>query len=138
MSAVNDAKLALHAEIHATRDAVTEACRQAATILGTHATTTASAAKVTVIIRAGMIPAMSSESPIVGIALRPGKEGTIIVDATIERYRTIQSTFFFVRVGPKRLVGMSSYKNLLRSLKNELQAIDTGQGSIAMTGASGR
>jgi hypothetical protein len=135
MAARTDSQIGVQATVFASRDAVVEACTRAANVLGNHASASSSAAKVTVKILPGMIKSMSKVSPTVGIDLSPGSaEGSIDVNAHIESYRTSQSALLgFIPIGPKLLVGKSTYLNFLTSLEQELAAIDTGKGTIRRT-----
>jgi len=49
----------------------------------------------------------------------------------IEKYRTAQSTFMMIPVGPKTLVGKGTYVSLLKSLEQELRAVDRDWGQCA-------
>lgn len=137
MAADRDAQIGLHASVHSSRDEVIAACTRAASLLGKHASVSVASAKVTVKIFPGLVQAMSSVSPLVGITLKPGDaDDAIVVDAKIERYRTLQSQFLFIPIGPKQLSGKSSYLNLLKALEQELVAIDKGGGSVRRTGVA--
>ncbi len=137
MAAKTDVQIGLDAVIYAPPERVIEACQRAAEVLGKRANAVATSAKVTVEILPGMITMLSSVSPSVGISLSPGTDGSVVVKARIEAFRTAQSTFLMIPVGPKTLVGRSSYLTLLKSLEQELKAIDQGRGSVARTGAVG-
>jgi hypothetical protein len=97
--------------------------------MGKRAEATAANAKVTVKIFPGVIRAISEVSPLVGINLKPGADGRVVVEVRIERYRTTSAI-----IGPKVLDGKSAYKNLLTSLEQELEAIGDGSGVIRRTG----
>ena len=135
MAAKTDSQIGVQATVFASREAVVEACTRAAGVLGSHASASTSGAKVTVKILPGMIKSMSKVSPLVGINLKPGSaEGSIDVNAQIESYRTSQSALLgFIPLGPKLLVGKSTYMNFLTSLERELAAIDAGNGTIRRT-----
>ena len=135
MAAKTDSQIGLHAIIYASREHIIEACVRAAGVLGKHAQASASSARVTVNILPGLVTKLSATSPVVGINLKPGTEGNIVVDARVERYRTVQTRYMMIPVSPKRLVGKSTYLNFLTSLEQELKAIDAGQGSRQRTGA---
>jgi hypothetical protein len=129
MSAKTDVKLGLYAEIRASRQEVVDACLRAVAVMGKRAEATAANAKVTVKIFPGVIRAISEVSPLVGINLKPGADGRVVVEVRIERYRTTSAI-----IGPKVLDGKSAYKNLLTSLEQELEAIGDGSGVIRRTG----
>jgi len=137
MAAKTDVQIGLDAVIYAPPERVIGACQRAAEVLGKRANAVTTSAKVTVEILPGMITMLSSVSPSVGINLSPGNDGSVVVKARIETFRTVQSTFLMIPVGPKTLVGKSSYLTLLKSLEQELKAIDQGRGSVARTGAVG-
>jgi hypothetical protein len=136
MSAKQDKERGLQATVYATREQVVEACTRAVDFLGKHASVTASSAKLTVKIYPGPVQKLSSISPTVNVSLRPGDDGAILVNARIEHYRTVQSRFLLIPMGPKRLVGKGSYVNFLKSLSQELSAIDAGRGRVQLTGVS--
>jgi hypothetical protein len=135
MAAKTDVQIGLHAVIYASPEQVMEACQRAAEVLGKRANSVATPAKVTVKILPGIIAKLSTVSPVVGISLTAGPDGRVVIEARIEAFRTAQSTFLMIPVGPKTLVGKSTYLNLLKSLEQELKAIDRGQGSVERTGA---
>jgi len=137
MAAKTDVQVGLHAEVYATHEQVTEACQKAAEVLGKRATAVVTPAKVTVSILPGLVTSLSPVSPLVGISLAPGGDGKVVIDARIEKYRTAQSTFMMIPVGPKTLVGKGTYLSLLKSLEQELRAVDRGQGSVRRTSAAG-
>lgn len=137
MAAQADVQVGLHAEVYATHEQVIEACQKAAEVLGKRATAEVTPAKVTVNILPGLVPSLSPVSPLVGIRLAPGGDGRVVVDARIEKYRTVQSTFMMIPIGPKTLVGRGTYLSLLKSLEQELRSIDGGQGSVRRTSAAG-
>ncbi len=137
MAAKTDVQIGLHAEVYATHEQVVEACRKAAEILGKRATAVVTPAKVTVSILPGLVSSLSPVSPLVVISLAPGGDGCVLVDARIEKYRTVQSRVMMIPVGPKTLVGRGTYFNLLKSLEQELRAVDRGQGSVHRTGSAG-
>jgi hypothetical protein len=136
MSAKTDIQIGVHATVFATRDEVAAACRKAAEALGNRATVSVSAAKITVKIQPGLVKAVSPVSPTVGINLRPGKDGAIVVDAKIEQWRTRQQRVFLIPVAPKMLIGKSSYLSFVQSLEQELRAVDRGRGSVRRVGAA--
>ena len=139
MAAKQDAQIGLRATVHADQSAVINACARSAEILGTHADVTTTGNKVTVRIKPGMVKAMSSVSPVVGMTVSsPGNDGAVIVTVRIESFRTVQTKYMFlIPLGPKRLVGKSSYVNLLRSVEQELRAVDSSKATIvSRTGAS--
>lgn len=136
MSAQRDAQIGLRASLHAGRDEVVAACLRAAEVLGRHASVSASPAKVVVQIFPGLRKSAAHVSPLVGIALAPGDDGTVLLAAGIERYRTVRPAFLMIGVGPKALVGKSTYLNFLKALEAELGAIDGGKGTIQRTKAS--
>jgi hypothetical protein len=138
MAAKQDSQIGLRATVHAEQSAVINACARSAEILGTHAEATTAGNKVTVRIKPGMVKAMSSVSPVVGmIVSSPANEGAVTVTVRIESFRTVQTKYmFFIPIGPKRLVGKSSYLNLLRSVEQELRAIDSSKAAVvSRTGA---
>lgn len=135
MSAQDDVKVGLQATVHATRDDVIAACTRAAASLGNHASATASSAKVTVKILPGLVKSMSKASPTVGVDLKPGNDGQVVLRAKVEQYLIFQSRLFFIPFGPKQLVGKSYYQKFLTALERELQALDSGKGSIQRIGA---
>jgi len=136
MALTDDLSIGLRATLNAPRDQVVEACLNAANVLGTHAQASAASAKVTVKIYPGMVQKLSKVSPLVGIALKPGANETVEVIVKIEKYVSLQSRFFLIPVGPKRLMGKSTYLNFLSSLEQELHAINKGGGSIQRIGGS--
>ena len=78
---------------------------------------------------------LSKVSPTVGVSLLPQANGATRVVVKVAHYRTIQSSFMFIPIGPKRLVGRSEYLNLLQSLKQELgtmQEIDNPEGEATI------
>ena len=85
MSAKTDVKLGLYAEIRASRQEVVDACLRAVAVMGKRAEATAANAKVTVKIFPGVIRAISEVSPLVGINLKPGADGRVVVEVRIER-----------------------------------------------------
>jgi hypothetical protein len=119
-----DVKVEFHATVHATRDEVAFACVRAASSLGWHAKSEVEPEKVTVKIFLGVVPVMTKVSPLVGITLHAGIYGDVSLVARIERYKTLQSRFYFIRLGPKRLRGKAQYTKLLRTLEQELRALD--------------
>ncbi len=134
MSVKDDVTIGLQATVNATRDEVVQACELAAAMLGTHAQVSVASTKVTVKVLPGMIQKMSKTSPLVAINLQPGEDNSVVLAAKIERYLTLQSRFFLIPVGPKRLLGKSLYLNLLTALEQELRAIDKGGGQIRRVG----
>ena len=77
-------------------------------------------------------------SPIVAIKMTPDEDQSITkVNVGIVEYATRQETFLFIPIGPKQLEGASTYKNLLKSLKQELEGIDNRQGAVELTGPHG-
>lgn len=135
MGADQDVKRGLRATVHASQDDVMRACMKAVEVLGKYAVASAGTAKITVKIHARLVRQASKMSPTVGIGVTPGKaEGSTIVRVDIENYATRQEKFLFIPLGPKQLEGASVYKNLLKSLKQELEAIDEGRGRVELTG----
>lgn len=136
MSAQRDAQIGLRASLHAGRDEVVAACVRAAEVLGRHANVSASSAKVVVQIFPGLSKSAAHVSPLVGVTLTPGNDGTVMLAARIERYRTVRPAFLMIGVGPKALVGKRTYLNFLKALEAELGALDDGHGTIQRTKAS--
>lgn len=136
MSALRDAQIGLRASLHAGRDEVVAACLRAADVLGGHASASASSAKVVVWIFPGFLKSAAHVSPLVGVTLTPGNDGTVLLVAKVERYRTVRPAFLMIGVGPKALVGKSTYLNFLKALEAELGALDGGRGTIQRTKAS--
>ena len=130
MSATNDKSLGLTAVLFAPRDQVIDAVLKSVTTLGSHASAARASSKVTVKIYPGLVQKLSSVSPTVGVTLRPGPGEAVSLSARIEQYRTVQSRMFLIPVGPKRLVGKSTYKNFLDSLAQELRPLTGAEGSV--------
>ena len=131
MGAKQDVQHGVTADVRADRDAVVGACQRAAETLGKHARVQANAAKVTVQILPGVSQTFSSVSPTVGINLRPGRDGHVHLEASVESHRTVQSTVFgFIPAGPKRLVGRQYFFRFLNALETELAALDPVSGSV--------
>jgi hypothetical protein len=133
VSAKHDVQIGVHAIVYAPLEDVRDACARAAAFLGNRARTSSSSAKITVQILPGLVTKISHVSPTVGITLRPGKDGAIVVDTRVEQHRTLQQRIMLIPVGPKRLVGKASYMNLLTSLEQELKAVNRGKGVVERT-----
>jgi hypothetical protein len=134
MSITDDTKMGLRATVYAGRDEILKAAQKAAEVLGTHAESTAGAAKVTVRCYPGLVRAMSRESPVIGVELAPGDGNAINVRATIEHYRWTRQRVMWIPVTPKMMTGKRTAKTYLRALKQELEAIDTGRGNAQLIG----
>jgi hypothetical protein len=136
MSAKHDVQIGLNATVVASQDEVLAACTQATTFLGKHVRQSTSPAEVKVAILPGLVTKISVVSPIVAISLTPGDGGSIQIRVRIERWKTVQSRFLLVPIGPKRLVGKGQYLRLLTSLEQELRAIDRGRRTFQRVGAN--
>jgi hypothetical protein len=136
MSVQEDVKVEFHATVHATRDDVAFACVRAASALGWHGQSIVEPMKVTVKVLPGLMPLLKNVSPLVGITLDAGRANEISLVARIERYKTLQSRFYFIRLGPKRLRGKNQYRKLLTTLEHELRAIDQGGGQYQWVGGT--
>jgi hypothetical protein len=136
MSITEDASMGLRATVYAAREDVIKAAQKAVEVLGTHAEATAGAAKVTVRIYPGLVRAFSAQSPVVGVELAPGDGDGIKVRAKIEHYRWTRQRVMWIPVSPKMMTGRRTCKTFLRSLKQELEAIDSGPGSVELVGVS--
>ena len=128
----DDIQVGIQGSILAPREEVLAACMRAVEVLGRHASASASSTKVSVKIFPGLV--QKNVSPLVGITLAPGDNGRVNFSVRIEKYQTSQASLVFVGVGPKSLVGKSSYKNLLTALEQELAAIPNGNTSIKRIG----
>ena len=133
MSAKNDIQAGFDLIVCATRDDVVAACRRSIEFLGKHADIASSSSKLVIKIKPGLSANLSTVSPTVGVSLLPQSTGDIRVIVKIDQYRTIQSRFMFIPVGPKRLSGKTEYLNLLTSLKQELGAVNRPKGHVAAT-----
>lgn len=134
MSIKVDAAMGLQGTVHADREDVIKAAKKAVDALGSHAEASAGAAKLTVGFYPGLVRAFSSRSPVVGVDLAPGEGGCIIVRANIESYRSVRQRVYWIPVTPKRMIGKRTAKSFLRALKQELEAIDNGKGSVELVG----
>jgi len=136
MALNEDIAIGLQATVNASREEVVNACLNAASVLGSHAQATAASAKVTVKIFPGLVQKLSKVSPLVGVTLKPSTNDTIEVIVRIEKYVSLQSKFFLIPMGPKRLMGKATYMNFLSALEQELRAINNGGGRIQRIGES--
>ena len=137
MSAAKDIQRAVNARVYASQEDVIAAIKRAAGTLGKQAEVNASDSKVTINVYPGLARKLSNISPVVGVTVRGGPDGAVLVTTKVEKYRTSQAVFLFFRVGPKELVGKGPFKNLLRALEQELSALNSdGRGSVALVAPS--
>jgi hypothetical protein len=136
MTVQEDARVELHAAVHASRDDVVGACVRAASALTYHGQSIVEPTRVVVKVLPGLMPLRRNVSPLVAITLESESDGVTTLVARMERYKTLQSRFFFIHLGPKRLCGMGQYRKLLRTLEVELRRVDSGGGEIQWVGLS--
>lgn len=136
MTVEEDVTLGLHATLNSTREEVVVACVRAASALGMHGQSIVASDRVMVKIFPGLVPVLTKVSPLVEINIELGTNNLIVLDAKIQRYKTLQSRFFFIPIGPKRLRGKASYNKFLTSLEQELEAIDKGGGQFRRVGGT--
>lgn len=135
MSAKTEILKHIDATVTASPEQAIAACQQAAALLGKKAEAEVEGHKVTVGIFPGLVRAMSKASPVVGVTITPGTDGTVRVTTEVERHWTSQSRVMLIPVGPKTLVGQSSFRTFLKALAQELQAIDAKRAPVAVIGA---
>ncbi len=131
MSADDDIQVGIDMIVCATRDDVVAACRRSIEFLGKHADIASSGSRLVIKVKPGLSAKLSNVSPTVGVSLLPQASGDVRVIVRIEQYRTLQSRFMFIPIGPKRLVGKTEYLNLLTSLEQELGAVNKPKGHLA-------
>ena len=100
-----------------------EATRRAADQLGaTKAKVAIRKGDAIVTINEGLISTTHPDSPVVRISYQGSDTGTS-VHARIDSYKTRQEKIFGIPVGPLQLLSQGTYKLLLASLQQELQAL---------------
>lgn len=134
MSITDDARMGLRATLHAGKEEVLKATQEAVNVLGTHAESSAGAAKVTVRCYPGLVRAFSKQSPVLSVELAPAANNGITVRAKIDTYSWTRQRIFWIPVTPKMMLGKRTAKTFLRSLKQELEAIDNGRGEVELVG----
>lgn len=134
MSVAEDITLGLHATVNTNREDATFACVRAASSLGFHGQSIVNEDGVTVKVFYGLVPVMRNVSPLVTVRIEPLGDQYQVLDATIGTYKTLQTTFFFIKLSPKRLRGKRLYRKFLTTLERELRAVDRGGGAFQWVG----
>jgi hypothetical protein len=131
LAAKHDIQRGIIAEIAATRDDITEACRRATDSVGEYASVKPAADQVNITIlgRKQFVSTKGDRKRFflmdLGVNMRPAQDGRIRIETQVGRYKTQQSTALgFIPAGPKRLVGRTTFLKILDSLENELRALD--------------
>ena len=126
LPASQDIQLCIDAYLSVPSNEVVQACQRAAACvaISTFAKLSSDRLNITLHPKVYKFRSVGCESPVLAIVLEPSDAGTHLT-TRVESYWTFQTFFLgLVPFGPRHLIGLKSFKQLLAELEAELRRLD--------------